>query len=153
MPTGPDIHVWMWTPTCSGRRHVHACHGVPERCVCGSLRAYASINDGALWASRWRCALPLQGLSSLTGPGCHHRGARSRHPEQPPLSHGQGRGGGDQGCWVSRGISLVFRLSSQGPDSTAPKLRLLRAAALCRPHAKPDLTGEPEVQAAARQKG
>lgn len=112
VPTGPDIHVWMWTPTCSGRRHVHACHGVPEMCVCGSLPLCTGIMDCVLLASRWRCALPVQCSSALTGSGCHHQRG-PQQAQQPPISHR-----GTRTAWVSCRISLVFQLSSQGSDTT-----------------------------------
>lgn len=113
----PSIHVWMWTPTCSGRSHLHACHGVPETCSAGPC-VYRRHRRGAALGQQVALRPSAAVSSSLSGSACHHRRGRSRRAEQPPLSHG-----GTRPARVSRGISPVFQLSSQGSDATAPKLQ------------------------------
>lgn len=96
---------------------------VSPTCVYGSLRGYASIRDGALWASRWRCALPRRRRSS-PAPGVHAEGAAAGAQSSLPYPTAGGWGVvGTRPAWVSRGISLVFQLSSRGSDVTVPKLQ------------------------------
>lgn len=138
MSTGSDIHVWTCTPACSGRRHVRACHGDPEMCLCGSLHLSPSVANDALGPAGG-AAPRLCGARPSTPPPAVRTAEASAGARSPPPSPGRG-----PGCLGLVGSQSVFPARQPGSDAAVPQLQFKPCLCGLRSALRP--AGQPAVQ-------